>query len=121
MPKDVLVVDDEEDIREFLKTLLEDRGYSVRVAKDGLEAMELMHAAKPDLVLLDLMMPQETGTGLYRKMHGKKELRQIPVVVISGVAGRNVAVSRSVPVFDKPIDEARLLTTIEELTGSTDG
>ena len=117
MPRDVLVVDDEEDIREFLKTLLEDRGYSVRVAKDGLQAMELIQQAKPALVLLDLMMPQETGTGLYRKMHDKRELRDIPVIVISGVAGRNVAVGRSVRVFDKPIDEEGLLSAVEQLLG----
>ena len=116
MPKDVLVVDDEEDIREFLKNLLEDRGYSVRMANDGLHAMELIQEAKPDLVLLDLMMPHETGTGLYRRMHDKKEFRDIPVIVISGVAGRNVAVSRSVPVFDKPIDEEGLLSAVEKAT-----
>ena len=115
MARDVLVVDDEEDIREFLKSLLEDHGCTVRVAEDGVQAMEMIRQAKPDLVLLDLMMPQETGTGLYRKMHDRKDLKDIPVIVISGLAGRHVAVSRSVPVFDKPIDEQGLLAAVDEI------
>ena len=115
MVRDVLVVDDEEDVREFLRSLLEDHGYTVRLAADGLEAMQLVQQAAPDLILLDLMMPQETGTGLYRKLRERRELKAIPVIVISGLAGRNVAVSRSVPVFDKPIDQDGLLSAIEAL------
>ena len=117
MARDVLVVDDEEDVREFLKSLLEDHGYTVRVAEDGFRAMDLIQQARPDVVLLDLMMPQETGTGLYRKMRERKELKAIPVIVISALAGRHVAVSRSVPVFDKPIDQDGLLSAIERVAG----
>jgi FixJ family two-component response regulator len=62
-------------------------------------------------------MPEETGTRLFRKLHGKKELKDVPVIVISGVAGRNAAVSRSVPVFDKPIDEGGLLEAIRTRLG----
>jgi len=64
---------------------------------------------KPDLILLDLQMPEETGTGLYRKLHNKKEYKDIPVIVISGLAGSYLAVSKSVPVIDKPPDEERVL------------
>lgn len=115
MQKDILVVDDEPDVREFLSSLLEDRGYSVRSAEDGQVAMNAILEKRPDLVLLDLLMPHETGTGLYRKLHDKKELREIPVVIISGLSGRRVAVSRTVPVFDKPIDEEALLAKVGEL------
>ena len=118
MARDVLVVDDEEDVRDFLKSLLEDHGYSVRLAEDGLRAMTLIQEKLPDLVLLDLMMPQETGTGLYRKMREQKKLKEVPVIVISGLAGRHLAVSKSVPVFDKPIDQQGLLNAIEALTSS---
>jgi len=116
MARDVLVVDDEEDVRDFLKSLLEDHGYSVRLAEDGLQAMTLIQEKLPDLVLLDLMMPQETGTGLYRRMREHRELKEVPVIVISGLAGRHVAVSKSVPVFDKPIDQEGLLNAIEAMT-----
>jgi len=117
MKKDILVVDDELDVREFLRDLLEDQGYAVRQAEDGTQAMEMIQKQTPDLILLDLMMPNETGTGLYRRVVHKKEFKDIPVIVISGLAGRHVAVSKSVLVFDKPIDEARLLAEIEKIFG----
>jgi CheY-like chemotaxis protein len=111
----ILVVDDEEDVRGFLCSLLEDNGYEVEVAEDGNQAWRAIDKQRPDLILLDLMMPEQTGTGLYRKLHDHKSLREIPVIVISGLAGRNVAVGRSVPVFDKPIDQQGLLAKISEM------
>ena len=71
----VLVVDDEQDIIEFLTQLLEDNEYRVSSAKDGVEAMEMISKEKPDLILLDLQMPEETGTGLYRKLQHKKDFK----------------------------------------------
>ena len=112
MGKSILVVDDERDVRGFLTELLEDQGYSVREAENGIQAMALIEEAKPDLILLDLLMPKETGTDFFRKIHHKKECGDIPVIVISGLPGRHLAVSKSVPVFDKPIDEIRLLEAI---------
>jgi CheY-like chemotaxis protein len=117
MAKHILVVDDEEDVRGFLRSLLEDNGYSVDVAEDGNKAWETIDRKRPDVILLDLMMPEQTGTGLYRKLHDRKGLRDIPVIVISGLAGRNVAVGKSVPVFDKPIEEEKLLQKIQEMAG----
>lgn len=117
MAKNILVVDDEPDVREFLSSYLEDNGYSVQAAEDGTKALKLIDGAIPDLILLDLMMPEETGTGLYRKLHDKKAYKEIPVIVISGAAGRDVAVSKSVPVFDKPIDKEALLLKVRETIG----
>ncbi len=114
MAKRILVVDDEPDIVEYLKTLLEDNGYQVHGANNGVDAMEKLKANRPDLILLDLQMPEETGTGLYRKLRDKKSLATIPVIIISGMAGRNVAVSKSVVVLDKPIDDQRILTEVEK-------
>jgi CheY-like chemotaxis protein len=119
MAKKILVVDDEPDVRDFLCTLLEDSGYETRTAQDGIAAMDLIEREQPDLILLDLVMPEETGTGLYRKLHHRKEFKAIPVIIISGVAGRNVAVSKAVPVFEKPIDKEGLLRAIEGLLAST--
>jgi CheY-like chemotaxis protein len=118
MKQTILVVDDEPDVREFLSSYLEDVGYSVQIAEDGNAAMAKIKDQKPDLILLDLMMPEETGTGLYRRLHDKKEFKEIPVIVISAAAGRDVAVSKSVPVFDKPIDEEGLLAAVEEAIGT---
>ena len=115
--KDILVVDDEKDIVEFLTQLLEDNGYEVRSAYDGLEAMNLVKASKPDLILLDLQMPEETGTGFYRKLHNKKDYKDIPVIVISGLAGSYLAVSKSVPVIEKPPTEENVLEEVRKALG----
>lgn len=117
MEKVILVVDDEQDARDYLVSLLEDNGYSVRTAIDGNNAMEMVKAEKPDLILLDLQMPAETGTGFYRKLHDKKELKEIPVIVVSGFAGRNVSVSKKVPVLDKPLDRERVLEEVHKALG----
>ncbi len=117
MNKKVLVVDDESDVRAFLSDLLTDAGYDVCLAEDGLEAMKMIEADEPDLILLDLLMPKETGTDLYRKIHRRKDFKEIPVIVISGQPGRYLAVSKSVPVFDKPIDEQRLLAEVKKAIG----
>ena len=115
----VLVVDDEKDIVEYLTELLEDSGYEVTPAYDGVEAMRLIAKETPDLILLDLMMPEETGTGLYRKLHNRKEYRDIPVIVISGLAGSYLAVSRSVPVIEKPPDEELVLWEVAKALGES--
>jgi CheY-like chemotaxis protein len=113
MDKTVLIVDDEEDVRAYLSDILKDAGYAVRQASDGIQAMESIQERRPDLVLLDLLMPRETGTGLFRRMHNKSELKGIPIIIISGLAGRNIAVSKDVPVFDKPIDENELIDAVQ--------
>jgi CheY-like chemotaxis protein len=115
--KKILVVDDENDVVEFLTELLEDQGYRVSSASDGIEAMELIKKSKPDLILLDLQMPEETGTGLYRKLHHKKAYEDIPVIVVSGLAGSYVAVSKSVPVIEKPPDEEEVLREVAKILG----
>jgi CheY-like chemotaxis protein len=117
MRKTVLVVDDEVDIRAFLSDLLEDEGYAVITADDGVEAMETIVKDPPDLILLDLMMPRETGTDLYRRIHQRKDFKEIPVIVISGVPGRHLAVGKKVPVFDKPIDEKGLIEEVKKAIG----
>jgi len=115
--KHVLVVDDEQDIVEFLTQLLEDNGYEVTSANDGLAAMNLVQEKKPDVILLDLQMPEETGTGLYRKLQHKKEFKDIPVIIISGLAGNYLAVSKSVPVIDKPPKEESVLEEVRKALG----
>jgi CheY-like chemotaxis protein len=110
--REVLVVDDDQDMRDYLQTLLEDNHFRVRTARNGGEAYRMVQEQRPDLVLLDLQMPEETGTDFYRKLHGHKDLQDIPVIVISGVAGRNLAVGRTVVVLEKPLEEERLLEEV---------
>ncbi|MFH2009501.1 MAG: response regulator [bacterium] len=115
MGNKILVVDDEPDIVEYLSDILQERGYTVRSADNGITAFEQVQAERPDLILLDVEMPQETGTGFYRKLTRRSELRDIPVIIVSGYHSRHVAVSKGVPVLDKPINEAVLLSEVARL------
>ena len=117
MPKKILVVDDEPHVVKYLTTFLEDSGYVTCAAGDGEEAFEVLKKEKPDLVTLDLQMPNETGTRFYRNMVKSKDFKETPVVVISGIPGRHLAVSKPVAVFDKPIDRDALLATIKKTIG----
>jgi len=117
MKKNILVVDDEADVVEFITTLLQDNGYETRSANNGIEALERVKEQRPDLILLDLQMPEETGTGFYRKMRDKKDFKGIPIIIVSGMAGRNVAVSKQVVVLDKPLDQEKILAEVQNALG----
>lgn len=84
--KRILVVDDEADVRRFLSMALEDAGFEVDTANDGLEALEKIKQHKPDLITLDLVMPRHSGAKLYRDLRRQKEWSRIPVIIITGHA-----------------------------------
>jgi CheY-like chemotaxis protein len=113
----VLVVDDEPDVRAFLSRVLERNGYRVATAKDGRQALEVAEQEPPDLIVLDLQMPEQTGTDFYRRLLKQDALRGIPVIVVSGLAGRHLAVSKPFAVFDKPIDPDEFVATVERALG----
>ena len=77
MPKKILVIEDEESIRNIIRVFLEDAGYTVFVAGDGLEGVNKFHEKSPDLVLLDLMLPGLNGEELLPR------IKDIPVIVVS--------------------------------------
>jgi CheY-like chemotaxis protein len=114
MSKKVLVVDDEADVRKFLTAVLEKHGYETLTAEDGTKALEVAKKERPDLVILDLHMPHETGTGFYRKFSRGKEYDDTPVIVVSGLAGRELAVRKPVAVFDKPIDPDEFIAAVKK-------
>lgn len=117
MSKKVLVVDDEPHIVKYLTVFLRDCGYETCSASNGEEGFEVLKREKPDLVTLDLQMPNETGTWFYRHMIKHKEFKDVPVIVISGIPGRHLAVSKPLAVFEKPIDRDALLAAIKEAFG----
>ena len=110
----VLVVDDEPAIREIVATLLEDEGYLVRHAKDGLEALAAIDDDSIDLVVSDVVMPRLDGASLVRKLRRRGHL--IPVVLMSAVyADVDLPGVRFVP---KPFEIDRLLGTVASALGS---
>ncbi len=86
MAKKVLVVDDELDMRIFITTLLETSGYKPLSAVDGKEGLEIARQKKPKLVILDVMMPNESGINLYRELKNDPELKNIPVIMLSALS-----------------------------------
>jgi DNA-binding response OmpR family regulator len=120
MSKKVLVVDDEEDVRTFLETVLAKHGYDVITAANGVEGLKLAREAKPALITLDLMMPKQSGTDMYRNLQKNEELVKIPVIVISGLSGRHLAVPAPLAVFDKPIDPEAFIAVVRKAFGEND-
>jgi len=110
----VLVVDDEPAIREVIATLLEDEGYLVRHAKDGLEALDAINGDRIDLIVSDVVMPRLDGASLVRKLRLRGHLT--PVVLMSAVyADVDLPGVRFVP---KPFEIDRLLGTVASALGS---
>jgi len=81
----VLVVDDDPDIRVMISTVLEAEGYSVAVGKDGVECLELIRRSKPDLLILDLLMPRKDGFTVVRELRESKEFACLPILILTAV------------------------------------
>ncbi|NIQ77682.1 MAG: response regulator [Anaerolineae bacterium] len=81
----VLVVEDEEDYAALLAAMLRNGGYQVRVAYDGVEALKKVQEQVPDLITLDIQMPRKTGIHFFREMRPQPSLRDVPVVVVTGL------------------------------------
>jgi len=94
--KKILIVDDELDMRTFLSTLLETTGYKPVAAADGLEGIRMARQIKPDLIVLDVMMPKEAGIQMYRDLRMDSELKDIPVIMLSGIAKKTFFHSQGV-------------------------
>ncbi len=82
----ILVVDDEPDVVIYLKTLLEDEGFSVLTAADGNEALEHVKRRKPDFISLDLVMPKKSGIRFFYELRHNKDWARIPVVIVTAHA-----------------------------------
>ena len=81
--KRVLIVDDDEDVLVYLSTWFEDQGMEVDIARNGMEATEKVQAKKPDLITLDIVMPEKTGVRFYRDMRANTETASIPIIIIT--------------------------------------
>src|SRR3990167_5751709 len=84
--KRIILIEDEEDIAALLKLQAELSGYKLHVEVDGINGYRAIEREKPDLVLLDIMLPGQNGYDVCRKIKANPELRNIPVVIISGLA-----------------------------------
>lgn len=122
--KTILVVDDDPDARDFFITVLEDNGFATVFARDGNEAMTRLDEAIPDLVTLDITMPEKSGVGVYRNLREDDRFKDIPVLIITGISDdfqQFISTRRKVPPPDgylsKPVEPEQLLGKVQELLG----
>jgi len=121
-PKRILIVDDEPDIRTYLSTLLEDQGYATVPAKDGVEAMQQVEAEIPDLITLDISMPEKSGVKFFRDLKSDERWKKIPVIIVTGVSEdfkKFISSRQQVPAPEgfvpKPINQEEILTIVKKL------
>ena len=86
MTKKVLVVDDDPDVRLFSVTVLEENGYTPLEAANGEEGLKMIKQEKPELIILDVLMPRQSGIRLYRELKTNKSFKDIPIIILSGIA-----------------------------------
>ncbi len=115
----VLVVDDEDMTRKLLRLMLERDGFAIIEAEDGLEALQIIEKSPPDIVILDVMMPNMDGFTMCQTLRGQPETADLPVIMLSARtqieavrAGLQAGADRY---MTKPISKPELLQTIQEL------
>jgi UDP-3-O-[3-hydroxymyristoyl] N-acetylglucosamine deacetylase len=120
-PRTILVVDDEDEIRQSLRGVLGDEGYAVIEAGDGRRALELVRSAEPDCVILDVWLPEIDGIALLEQI--KAERPELPVVIICGHANIEAAVRATrlgaADFIEKPFSLEALLGSIERALGAS--
>jgi len=107
MAKKVLIVDDDVDVRTFVSSVVEDIGYKPELAKDGEEGIGKVKKEKPALIILDVLMPKESGIKMYRALKTGSQFNDIPVIMHSGIAKRTFLRSqKALDEFgDQPVPE----------------
>jgi len=117
----VLIVDDDESVREYVRVNLEAEGYTVREARNAEEGLQVLEESKPDLVLLDVMMPQVDGWEMLRRLHERHGVGAIPVMMFSGKIGdaAGEAAERGAQGFiGKPFEPRQLIEQAKQLLSS---
>ena len=120
MPKTILIVEDEEAVRELEKFILEQVGYDVMEARDGLEGLTKAEFKKPDLILLDLMMPDVSGGRMFDEMKRHPATEGIPIIVVTGKPDAHEIFDDQIGptnVVMKPFEAETLLSRISDHIG----
>jgi two-component system, OmpR family, alkaline phosphatase synthesis response regulator PhoP len=120
--KNILLVDDDPDFVEAVRVIVENGGYNVRVAYDGQEGLDAVAEQKPDLIVLDVMMPHMDGHAACAKLKSDPETREIPIILLTAVADRvttskyshrDMLESEAEDYMPKPVDPQELLGLIK--------
>ncbi len=129
--KKILVVDDEPDVRNFLAACLEDVGFIVETAVDGIDALEKVDVFSPDLMTLDMVMPRMPGIKVIRELRKQKKWAKLPIIIITAHARDDMGSEqikefmaltsnvRPKMILDKPISTTNLVKTTCKILGVT--
>lgn len=128
MSRNVLVVDDEADAREFVRAVLEDEGWEVEEAENGTTGVEKVRSLQPDVVVLDVQMPDLTGFQVFAELAKSGDLADVKVIMLTGVAVKTGLgfsanemekfLGRAPDAYlEKPISPSALARTVEQVMG----
>ena len=121
MSKKILIVDDEPDLLEMVQINLEMEGYECMVAYDGFRALDRVRKEKPDLIILDVMLPGMNGYKVCRLLKFDEKYKQIPIIMLTAEAQRADRLLGEETGADyymtKPFDADKLLAKVKELAG----
>lgn len=123
--KRVVCIEDEPEMIDLVRLILGRRGFEVTGANGGLEGLELVRRERPDLVLLDLMMPDMDGWEVYQRIKSDEALREIPVVVVTAKAQSidkvlGLHIAKVDDYITKPFGPQELLESVEKILGPVD-
>jgi CheY-like chemotaxis protein len=128
MAKKILIVDDEPDAVDFAKEVLESEGHTVVTASDGTKGLAAMRREKPDLVVLDVQMPDMDGFEVFQEMKKDEAQKAMPVVMLTGIKEKvgigfsademkDYMGARPSDYIEKPIDPAKLKEAVNKILG----
>lgn len=125
MVKKILIIDDDRVIQDSLQELFTDAGYAVLLAADGISGFELITREKPDIIISDILLPRMHGIALCEKIRSNEELRNIPIILMTGVykdVNLRMYVHKGLAddFIEKPFREPELLAKIEHFLGRAD-
>ncbi len=119
-----MIVDDEQDIRAYLSALFGDQGYETEAAGDGEQARKQMEGGAPDLITLDISMPEKSGIRFYREIKSDERWRKIPVIIVTGVSEdfrKFISSRHQIPppegYLSKPVNRDEILDLAKNLIG----
>jgi len=122
--KTILIVDDEKDVCTYLATLLQDNGFNVLIANNGKEGVDLAIKNNPDLISLDITMPEESGVKALRELQESEITKNTPVIIVTGVDNRfkefihtRNQVTPPSGYFEKPVKPKEYIGKVLELLG----
>jgi len=120
--KTILCIEDEEEMIDLIRLILSRRGFEVRGANGGKEGLEIIRKEHPELVLLDLMMPDMDGWEVYQKMKADEATRNIPVIVVTAKAQSidkvlGLHIAKVDDYISKPFSPQELLNSVDNVLG----